>query len=233
MGSTRLPGKILVDLAGRPMLAQQLSRLRRCRMADDLIVATTSEPADDPVAIFAAAEGVGCFRGSETDVLRRYVGAARQSEADIIVRITADCPLIDPEQVDRVIASLEANAGCDYASNVIKRTYPRGLDAEAFTRQILELMEREAVSPASREHVTHYLLKEHPERFKIRAVVDDQDNSDLRWTVDTPEDLRLIRRLYDELNLGRHFRPYQEILAYARSHPELAKLNAHVEQKKI
>ncbi|MBI3548552.1 MAG: glycosyltransferase family protein [Elusimicrobia bacterium] len=234
MTSTRLPGKVLMDLAGAPMLTQQLRRLKRCKSVDEIVVAATENAADEAIRALAAAEGVSCFRGSENDVLSRYAGAARQAQADLIVRVTSDCPLIDPEQTDRVVRELEDSKGaCDYASNVIERTFPRGLDAEAMTRQALERMDREAKSPPAREHVTYYLLKEHPELFKTRIVVDIEDNSDLRWTVDTPEDLELARRLYAALDLGRKFLPYRDILAYVRKTPELVAINAEVRQKDV
>lgn len=231
MTSTRLPGKVLMDLAGRPMLAQQLARLRLCRRADEVMIATTVNATDDPVAALARAEGLRCHRGSEADVLSRYAGAAAMSEAGIVVRITADCPLIDAEETDRVIAELEDHPGTDYASNVIERTFPRGLDAEAMTRRALDLMDRDAVSPAAREHVTQYLLAERPDRFSIRSVKDAEDNSDLRWTVDTAEDLAMARALYAALGLGERPLGYRAILAHVRAHPELAAINAGVAQK--
>ncbi|RMF83582.1 MAG: acylneuraminate cytidylyltransferase [Nitrospinota bacterium] len=221
MTSTRLPGKVLLDLCGRPMLAQQLRRLKRCQRADEIVVATTGQVTDDPVVRLAEQEGVRWFRGEEEDVLSRYLGAAREAGADIVVRITADCPLIDPGVVDRVIGELEQqSAGCDYASNVIQRTFPQGLDAEALFRDVLERVGRLARSAAAREHVTTYIRWEHPELFLIRSVTDVVDNSDLRWTVDTPADLVLVRRLYQELNLAHQVLPYQEVIEYVRRHPE-------------
>lgn len=232
MTSTRLPGKVLMDLGGRPMLAQQLRRLKRCRRADEIVVATTVNAVDDPILALAEAEGVRWFRGSEGDVLARTVGAAREAAADVVVRVTSDCPLIDPAQSDRVIAELEDHAGaCDYASNVHPRTFPRGLDTEALTRAALERMDGLAESTPAREHVTYFLHKERPDLFTARSVTDADDNSDLRWTVDTPEDLRLVRRIYDELPLGDGALPYAAILEYVRGKPELCALNEHVAQK--
>lgn len=158
MTSTRLPGKVLLDLCGRPMLAQQLRRLKHCQRADEIVVATTGQATDDPVVRLAEQEGVRWFRGEEQDVLSRYLGAAREAGADIVVRITADCPLIDPGVVDRVIGELEQqSAGCDYASNVVQRTFPQGLDTEALFRDVLERVGRLARSAAAREHVTTYI----------------------------------------------------------------------------
>lgn len=132
--STRLPGKVLMDVAGRPMLSQQLRRLKQCRMADDIVIATTTNRGDGRIVDLARQEGVGWFCGSESDVLARFVGAARQTQADAIVRVTADCPLIDPHVTDRVIGELIGHASeCDYASNILQRTFPKGLDVEAFS----------------------------------------------------------------------------------------------------
>ena len=226
MGSTRLPGKVLMDLAGRPMLQQQLRRLSQCRRVDDITVATTTDGSDDPVVSLAHEVGLRCFRGSEGDVLSRYLGAAEDSGADIIVRITGDCPLIDPELVDRVALELQENASrYDYASNVLERTYPRGLDAEAFTRDALDRLERLAQSPRDREHVTTYLREERPDLFLRCSVADTEDNSDLRWTVDTPEDLALVRQIYQELDLGNRYVPYRQVLAHVRAQPQLIRLD--------
>jgi spore coat polysaccharide biosynthesis protein SpsF len=227
MTSTRLPGKILMDVAGQPMLAQQLRRLKRCALADDIIVATTTNATDDPVAELAHREQVGCFRGSEQDVLARYVGAARETRADVIIRVTADCPLIDPQVADCVIGELTKHVNeCDYASNVLRRTYPRGLDVEAFFWDTLLRIDRLAKSQPAREHMTILPRSEHPELFLCLSVEDAQNNADLRWTVDTASDLEMVRALYAGLNLGVRVETFPEILAYVRAHPDLAQLNA-------
>ncbi len=222
MTSTRLPGKVLMPVAGRPMLVQQLQRLKRCRFVDEMVVATTRNSADDPVVTVADQEEVRWFRGHEYDVLERYVEAAREARADLIVRITADCPLIDPEIVDRVIQELEQHGkSCDYATNVLPRTFPRGLDTEAFFRDVLERVHRLAQSPEAREHVTTFIRWEHPELFWIRSVTDTEDNSDVSWTVDTANDLLLVRTLYETLHLDQCVRSYREVLQYMRKHPKL------------
>ena len=219
MTSTRLPGKVLMDLAGRPMLAQQLRRLARCRQVDEIVVATTTNATDDPVVAVARAEGARWFRGSEADVLARYVGAARETKAEVVIRVTADCPLIDPEVSDCVVEALLASQALyDYASNVAQRTYPQGLDTEALFADTLERVNRMARSSSAREHVTHYILKERPELFSVRSVLDTIDSSDLRWTVDWPEDLALVRRLYEELDLAQRMTGYREIVAQVRAH---------------
>lgn len=227
MTSTRLPGKVLMDLAGRPMLVQQLRRLKRCKMMDELIVATTVNRSDDPVVQVANDEGVPSYRGDEQDVLSRFVEAACETSADIVVRITADCPLIDPGISDTVIQALvERQDSCDYASNTIDRTYPIGLDTEAMYRDTLERIHRLAQSSSAREHVTSYLLEERPEIFLTHSVQDSEQNADLRWTVDTLEDLKMVRRLYEELELGERILEYSEILAHVRANPALSAMNS-------
>ena len=234
MTSTRLPGKVLMDVCGQPMLAQQLRRLSRCRQVDEIVVATTVNATDAPVVEVARAENVRWFRGSETDVLARYVGAAREAKADVVVRVTADCPLIDPEESDRVIEDLIAHRDrCDYASNVVQRTFPQGLDTEAMYADTLERLGRLAQTPFAREHVTYFIHSEHPELFGIRSVTDVENNADLWWTVDVAEDLKMVRLLYEELNLGERVVGYRELLAYVRANPEIAGVNAGVRQKKV
>lgn len=230
MGSSRLPGKVLMDVAGRPLIAHLLTRVSMARSIDEIMIATSTLAADDAIAAFAGAAGVGVFRGSEDDVLGRYAGAARASGADVIVRMTADCPLLDPGVIDLVVGTLaDGRDDLDYVSNVIVRSYPRGLDVEAMFTDTLARLERRARSASSREHVTHYLLREHPDLFSCGSVVDSEDNSDLRWTVDEPDDLALVRRLFDQL--GGDVRPYRELLAVVRRDPDLLRMNAHVQQK--
>ncbi len=226
MTSTRLPGKILMEVAGRPMLAQQIRRLKQCTTVNAIVIATTTNQSDDLVVALAEQEEVDWFRGSESDVLSRFVGAARQAKADVVIRVTADCPLIDPQVVDRITLELMDHATeCDYASNVTPRTYPRGLDAEVFFWDTLLRADRLAQSPLAREHVTTVIYSERSELFLQRSVVDKQNNADLRWTVDTPLDLELVRLLYSALDLGKREVPYQEVVAYVRANPELARMN--------
>lgn len=225
-GSTRLPGKVLAEVGGRPMLVQQLRRLQDARTLAEIVVATTTQPRDDALAALAEAEGIRCFRGDEEDVLRRYVEAARSSAAEVVVRLTADCPLIDAGVIDDVTRMLMTGAAeFDYVSNVIRRTYPQGLDAEALFMDTLERVDRLARSPQAREHVTWFIVSERPELFVVGSVTDHHDNSDLRWTVDTAADLELVRRLYDALELGASPLDYRTVVAHVRAHPELATAN--------
>lgn len=230
MASNRLPGKVLMDLEGAPMLARQIRRLKQCARVDEIFIATTTDPLDDPVEELAGKERVGCFRGSESDVLGRFVGVCRLSGADVILRITADCPLMDPEVVDRVAAEiLEHPDTCDYASNVLHRTFPHGLDVEAFFADVLMRVDRLARSPLEREHVTMFIYSVRPQLFLLRSVVDSEDNADLRWTVDMPQDLELIRRLYRELDLASTPLPFREIVRHVRANPHMLEINAGIQ----
>ncbi len=229
LGSSRLPGKVLQDLAGDTMLARVVERLRAARTIDDIVIATTTKETDDPIVQEATRLGALVWRGSETDVLERYIGAARRFSAGAVVRVTSDCPLLDPETVDRVVNGLRS-APVDYASNVHVRTYPRGLDTEVFYLETLEKIFRQATSQAAREHVTAYVM-EKPGEFALSHITSETDDSDLRWTVDTEEDLALVRALYESLDLGRTLRPYREVVEFVRAQPELVKLNSHIAQK--
>ena len=214
------------------MLERQIARLRRCTRLDDIVLATTVNATDEPLLTLARRLGLHWFRGSEHDVLERFAGAAREAAADVVVRVTGDCPLIDPDVTDKVIEALLASPA-DYASNVLERTYPRGLDVEALYRDVVERMVRMAVTPSSREHVTTFLRHEYPNLFVLASVKAERDDSDQRWTVDTSDDLGLIRALYERLDLGAADVPYLAIADYIRTHPDLACMNAHVRQKAV
>lgn len=232
MTSTRLPGKVLADLEGRPLLERQLERLSRCERADEIVLAVTRRGEDDPLVALADRLGLRWYRGSEHDVLARYAGAARSARADLVVRVTSDCPLLDPAETDAVVAALEERREtCDYASNRLEPHLPRGLDTEALWTDLLERMDRCATSRPAREHVTWWCYAERPDLCSLHAVRRPFDAHDLRWTVDTPDDLAMVRRLYSELGLADAPRPAAEIVAWLREHPEVAAMNAHVEQK--
>ena len=224
MSSTRLPGKVMRPLAGRPMIERQIERLRPCATLDRLIVATSDDSSDDPLAEHLAGMGVEVFRGSLHDVLDRYVGAARACGArGVIVRLTADCPLADPEVIDDCVR-LRAERDVDYASNGLRRTYPRGLDVEAFTLAALLAAHREASDPYEREHVTPFLYR-HPERFSRADLVQAHDDSRLRWTVDTPEDFAFVERVYQALYPTNPRFSSDEVRALAFGHFEPEQAN--------
>jgi spore coat polysaccharide biosynthesis protein SpsF len=230
MGSTRLPGKVLTDVGGKTVLARVVTRVRRARLIDEVIVATTSLTSDDPIVRECEYLGVCYFRGSESDVLDRYYQTAKRFRTQAVVRITSDCPLIDPQLADDTIRVFDFHAA-DYSSNVIPRTYPRGLDTEVFTAAALERAWREAGEPHQREHVTPYFY-EHPETFRLASATADADYSRFRWTLDTPEDLELIRTIYSRFENRDDFH-WRDVLALLEREPELVELNSQVVQKAV
>jgi spore coat polysaccharide biosynthesis protein SpsF len=229
-GSTRLPRKVLMDLGGETVLARVVHRLSRSRMVSQLIVATTESPGDDAIVRECQRLSVSCFRGSEHDVLDRYYQAARAAGAESVLRITADCPLIDAELVDDTVRTV-VEQQADYASNVFPRTYPRGLDAEVFTMVALDRAWRQASEPHQREHVTPYFY-EHPETFKLASTRGESDYSAYRWTLDTTEDLELLRNIYFRFGNQDNF-GWREMIMLMEREPELVELNAHVMQKPL
>lgn len=231
MGSTRLPGKVLRPILGHPMLRWVVHRLERSRLIDDIVVATTEGDNDTPIAELCTAEGWNLFRGSEDDVLDRYHRAATQFNADTVIRVTSDCPAIDPQVVDYVTAAhLGAAPAVDYTSNTLERTYPRGLDCEVFSYQTLQRAWQDAESIPAREHVTYHIYN-HPQQFTLHNVRNAVDYSDHRWTVDTPEDFALITRIYEHFGHG-DFR-WQEVLPLLVLNPDWVALNRHIEQKRV
>jgi spore coat polysaccharide biosynthesis protein SpsF len=230
VGSTRLPGKVLLPLLGEPVLTRVMRRTARAHRLDDVVVATTADRSDDAIVDLAEREGWPVVRGSATDLLDRYMVAAQAHEADVIVRITSDCPLIDPDVIDSTVLAFEAG-DWDYASNSMEpRTFPRGLDVEVVARDALARAWREDVDPAWREHATPYIYR-HPERFRLLAVPADENHADQRWAIDTPEDYELVRRIYEAL--GRDDFAWREALAVVEAHPAWMELNRHVEQKAV
>ncbi len=248
MGATRLPGKVLLDLGGQPMLVRVVERVRRASRLDGVVVATTVETRDDPVAELCRQRGYGCFRGSLHDVLDRYYQAARASRAEVVVRITADCPAVDPELIDLTVDALQ-EAGADFAANRLpppwSRTYPNGLDVEACTFAALERAWQEADQPFQREHVLPFLYEGipadalrstqnagtvSPRGFQVLLLNHDPDCGSHRWAVDTPEDLELMRRIYAHFGNRDDF-TWTDVLALFESQPELAQINASVRQK--
>ncbi len=230
MGSTRLPGKVLADVAGRPVLQRVVERTRRARGLDEVVVATSVAEADGAVASACAALGVPVFRGSEDDVLSRYLGAAEAFGADVCVRITSDCPLIDPDVTAMIVSRYRgASPPADYASNKIPQSFPRGLDTEVFSRAALRRAAAGAKSAYQRTHVTPYFY-ENPGLFRLLSLVSDVDRQDWRWTVDTAEDLQFVRAVYERLGPGRDF-TWLDVVALLEREPQLRQINAHVRQK--
>ena len=229
MGSSRLPGKIFADLAGEPVLARCLARLGRIRGIDEVVVATTTSPRDDRVAAFCRARGLPCFRGRENDVLDRYYRAARRHAADVVVRITSDCPLIDPEVSSMVLERFfRYHHPPDYCCNFLpRRTFPLGLETEVFTFEALVRAWRQDHLPQWREHVTTYILHR-PARFSIASVRCERNLGHLRWTVDTPEDLDLVRRIYRHFGHDRF--SWRQAASLIQRHPSWQAVNRHVRQ---
>lgn len=231
MGSTRLPGKVMMDLAAEPMLVRVVNRVLRANTLDETVVATTTNSADDCILSLCQQRGWAVFRGSEEDVLDRYYQAATVHNADAIVRIASDCPLIEPQIIDAIVVEYcRCYPGLDYVSNGIELSYPRGLDAGIMSARVLETAWREAGDKESREHVITY-IRHHPGRFRIRNVSSDTDYSHMRWTVDTPEDLDFVRKIYGSFSDDTF--TWREVIRLLRTHPEWLETNRHAGQKTV
>lgn len=255
MGSSRLPGKILLEIAGKPMIQHVIERTQRAKTLASVTVATTTDPSDDPVAAFAARMDIPCTRGSLHDVLDRYYQAARAQSAETIVRITADCPLIDPAVIDETVRlvtetgsvsglSSPVDFSCNRLPPPFGRTFPIGLDVEVCTFAALERAWRESTETFHREHVMPFLYEGaalaprtprlaegfSPRGFHIAQLHHHPDYGSLRWTVDTPEDLLFVREIYSRLPDQAHFTWY-DVLEIVQKHPELAEINAGIRHK--
>ena len=230
MGSSRLPGKVLMDLGGETVLGRVVKRSRRSRLTDTTIVATTESNCDDAVVKECRRLGVSCFRGSEEDVLDRYYHAALEYSARLIVRVTSDNPLVDPDLIDEAVMTI-LKFDADYASNRSPRIYPQGLDLEVFTFAALQRAHREARSPYELEHVTPYFYG-HPELFQCVGVKRSFDFSHHRWTLDTQEDLHTIREIYERFENRDNF-SWAEALAAVENGAQLASMNTPAAQKPL
>ena len=224
MSSSRFPGKVLEDLGGRPMIAYMVDRARRAESLDAVAIITSTDPSDDPLAEVAAQLSLPFYRGDLHDVLERYASAAEIFAADIVVRLTGDCPLIDPDVIDSVVG-LRARSGVDYCSNIAPPTYADGLDVECFTRAILERARREARQPAEREHVTLWMRSEDNElsRENHAGLI---DTSHLRLTVDYPDDLEVVRRIVARDGGGSRLDQF-DILRCLNAERSLLDINLH------
>ena len=249
MGSSRLPGKILADIAGQPMLQRVFIRTSRSASVSQTVFATTTDPSDDPVAEYCDFSGIPFTRGSQFDVLDRYYQAAKETNTDVVVRITADCPVIDPELIDNVVNTLledEYDFVCNRLPPPYPRTYPIGLDVEACTFKVLAKAWKEAKEPQHREHAMPYfyegveLTKQSrtldtgisPRGYNIALLHHTTDFGDYRWTVDTPEDLEFIRQVYSHFDGCDDF-TWKEVLDLVHDNPELMKINAGVQHKTL
>jgi spore coat polysaccharide biosynthesis protein SpsF len=232
MSSTRLPGKVMKKLADKSVLAHVISRLQTSKTLDGVVVATTTNQVDDVIVAESRKYGAAIYRGSEEDVLGRYSAVASESAADVVVRITSDCPLIDPELIDHMLRKFFALPAVDYLSNTIERTYPRGLDVEIFSRKVLAMAAQQAQESFEREHVTPYIYQ-HEDLFRLVNYVDLVNRSNHRWTLDTPSDWQFIEAVYQHLYWSGEIFTSADVFALLQRHPEIEKLNEHVEQKKL
>ena len=231
MTSTRLPGKVLKRVLNKPLLEYQIERLKRVKLADEIVVATTVNDTDRPIIELCDCLSVPYFRGSEEDVLARYHGAAKEHYADLVVRVTSDCPLIDPQVIDKVIDFyIENTDKYDYVSNCLKRTYPRGMDTEVFSLKALHEAFVEATAQPDREHVTPFIHR-HPERYRLGNIVYSENQSSHRWTVDTPEDFELIKRILEAIYHQVPEFCFEDCLNLLQQYPDWSNINAHIKQK--
>jgi len=229
VNSQRLPQKVLAPILGEPLLLRAVERVRRAKTVDQLVIATSEDPADDPLEDMCRQNGVNCFRGSLDDVLDRFYQAAREWNADEVVRLTGDNPLLDPQLIDEIV-NFYRSGRYDYASNSVDRTFPIGLDVEVLPFRMLEHAWRVCRHPYDREHVTTY-HRARPDELKLGQYRDTVDRSQQRWTVDEPSDLEFVREVYGALypsnpNFTRH-----DVHALLERRPELMRINANVAQK--
>ncbi|MDG2203651.1 MAG: glycosyltransferase family protein [Alphaproteobacteria bacterium] len=231
MTSSRFPGKVLMEACGKPMLQHMIERLQRVPSLDGIVVATTGNDADVPIVNLAQRMGVGFFQGSEYDVLLRVLHSARAYDIDVIVEMTGDCPLIDPVLVEDCIRGYQV-AGVDYVSNVLERTYPRGMDTQVFATEVLADVADRTDDPEDHEHVSIFIYS-HPEIYSLKNMPGPPEltNPGLGLTLDTPEDLELIRRIFEILYPDNPNFTLADILAVLKDNPALTELNAHVRRK--
>lgn len=235
MTSTRLPGKVLKTVRDKPLLSYLVERLRRVKTADGIVIATTVNATDDAIVKLCGELGVACFRGSEDDVLERYCLAAKEYGAERVVRVTSDCPLLDPLVVDSVVGFAKAHPEFAYVTNSPEddalRTYPRGMDVETVPFASLEAAQRESVDPFEREHVMPF-FKKRPERYPAKLIGYAGGRVDARLTVDTPEDFELIRLILEALTPSNPRFTFEDVLHVLKKNPAWECLNSHVEQKR-
>lgn len=228
MTSTRLPGKVLMEVEGQALLDVHVKRLQQAKNVDEVYVATTTNEPDNAIVDFCQARNINYSRGSEMDVLSRYLQCAELAQADVIVRVTSDCPLIDPDIIDGAVEQFLVQDECDYVHADIGK-FPRGFDCEVFSRQTLIEADAEATSPIDREHVTSFIYG-HPERYKVTPHTTSEDNSELRLCVDEQADLELIRKIAAHFGEALTTTPWQDIVAQVRAE-NWDEINRQVQQK--
>jgi spore coat polysaccharide biosynthesis protein SpsF len=235
MGSTRLPGKVMLNLREKTVLAHVIERVKTCPRLNLVVVATTTSGVDNIIEREALSCGALVYRGSEHDVLARYYEAGKTHDADVIVRVTSDCPLFDPILLTRMIKAysneLEASQKLDYLSNALERTYPRGLDAEIFSSKALSIAHQRADLPHQREHVTPYIYQ-NPQQFRIQNFSEGWALQEHRWTLDTKEDWELISEIYRAFQPGRIFTT-EEVVEFLQARPDLVAINQNIQQKPL
>lgn len=228
MSSLRLPGKVLMTIAGKPMLWYVVERVSLAKKIDHVVVATSTDPSDDVIVDFCKKNKISYFRGELENVLKRYFDCAKKFGADVIIRITADCPLVDGALIDKGIDKY-LKSGLDYLSNTIERTYPRGFDFEVFNFEVLDTAHRNATEEPEKEHVTPYIWRNHPNDFSIGQLKSKINKSKYRVTVDTKKDLDVIKILVEKY--GADKKDATGIINLLDNHPEIAAINRSVEQK--
>jgi len=224
MGSTRLPGKVLKTVCGKTLLEHQMERMLRAALLDAVVVATSVSPADDRIEDLVLSRGWMVYRGPEEDVLGRYAEAAAAFEANPVVRMTMDNPLMDPYVIDRVVETYQ-NGSYDFVTNNLEATFPHGLDLEVFSRAALGIAHREATKAFDREHVSPF-IRDHPSRFRLGNVRSPRDLHHLRWTVDYPEDFEFVLAVYEMLYRDGEFFTSDDVLTLLERHPDLRWINA-------
>lgn len=233
MGSARFPGKILKTINGKTLLEYQLERVKFAKTINQIIVATTIKETEEPIVQLCKKLCIDYYRGSEQDVLSRYYETAKNYHVDVIVRLTSDCPIIDPEVIDRVVSYYLSNQpSVDYVSNTLQRTFPRGLDTEVFSFQALYKAYHNAVLPRDREHVTAYFYT-NPDLFRLQSIENEHNYGNYRWTVDTEEDFELIRLILSELYNQNNSFSLEDVIKLFKEYPEWNEINAHIEQKEL
>lgn len=231
MTSSRLPGKVLKPCMGRPMLALMVERVLRAPSIQGVVVCTTVNPTDDPVETLCRELGIGCWRGSEDDVLQRVLDGAKAHGIDTIVELTGDCPLIDPAVIEEAVAAYKAS-GADYCANVLQRSYPIGMDTQVFATAVLDDVNRRTQDPVDHEHVSLFIYR-HPEIYSLHGVVAPPALTDpeLRLTLDTAADFELIDRVFNRLHPANPAFGLGDILALLQAEPALRSLNEHVQHR--